>query len=289
MRLSNIASLVADMYATLTPAKDGGVSEEVLKNFAERTANHVKDTLEAKDEREREARVLYASEVGEHCTRKLYYKLSNVCGESIPPHTYYKFLYGDIVEETALLLAEASGHLVTDPQLKVVATFGDWQVRGRQDATIDGVTVDVKSMSQYGMDKLTSNLDDYDDPFGYVDQVSFYRNYGPKQGDGDVAILGVDKTLGHIKLSLGRGLDREHQDAKIRATIQELSTGLLPARGYDAIPEGKSGNHKLGVSCSYCAYKKECYPGLRTFLYSKGPTFLTEVVVEPKVPELHNG
>ena len=289
MRLSNIASLVADMYATLTPAKDGGVSEEVLRNFAERTANHVKDTLEAKDEREREPRVLYASEVGERCTRKLYYKLSNVAGESIPPHTYYKFLYGDIVEETALLLAEASGHRVEDPQLKVVATFGDWQVRGRQDATIDGVTVDVKSMSQYGMDKLTNNLDDYDDPFGYVDQVSFYRNYGPKQGDGDVAILGVDKTLGHIKLSSGCGLDREHQDAKINATIQELSTGNLPARGYLPIPEGKSGNQKMGVSCSYCAYKKACYPGLRTFLYSKGPVFLTEVVVEPKVPELHNG
>jgi hypothetical protein len=45
--------------------------------------------------------------------------------------------------------------------------------------------------------------------------------------------------------------------------------------------EGQSGNRKLSTNCSYCDYKKECWPGLRTFIYSKGPVYLTKVEREP--------
>lgn len=284
-----INSLVNDMYSVLIPSKEGGVSDVVLKNFAERMVGHVSDTLSLREDRARESGVLYASEVGEKCMRKLYYRLTNSEAEPIPAHTHYKFLYGDIVEETALLLAEASGHEVAECQTKVVATFGNWEVRGRMDAVIDGVMVDVKSMSSFGMDKLTHSLDDYDDPFGYVDQVSFYRNFGTMQGEGDVAILGVDKTLGHIKLAVGKGVPKAVQEQNISAKIAVLDNGSVPDCGYEPVPEGKSGNMKLGVACSYCPYKKLCYPNLRTFLYSNGPKFLSTVAVEPKVPELNHG
>ncbi len=60
-----------------------------------------------------------------------------------------------------------------------------------------------------------------------------------------------------------------------------------PARiDWGIVPDGKSGNMKLGTKCSYCKYKNECHPDLRTFLYSGGPRFLTEVVNEPKVLEV---
>ncbi len=48
---------------------------------------------------------------------------------------------------------------------------------------------------------------------------------------------------------------------------------------------------KLSVGCSYCAYKNDCWSdandghGLRKFIYSKGPRWLTKVVSEPNVPE----
>ncbi len=59
-----------------------------------------------------------------------------------------------------------------------------------------------------------------------------------------------------------------------------------PNRGFMAEPDGKSGNMQLCMECRYCEYKHTCWPGLRTFLYSGGPRFLTKVVKEPDVPEV---
>jgi len=42
----------------------------------------------------------------------------------------------------------------------------------------------------------------------------------------------------------------------------------------------------LPVGCSYCAFKHECYPELRTFIYSNGPKFLVEVARAPTVMEV---
>jgi len=59
-----------------------------------------------------------------------------------------------------------------------------------------------------------------------------------------------------------------------------------PERCFDPVPDGKSGNMKLPVGCSYCHFKHSCYPNLRTFMYYSGPRFLTEVANEPKVQEI---
>ena len=53
------------------------------------------------------------------------------------------------------------------------------------------------------------------------------------------------------------------------------------------VPEGTSGNMKLDIKCSYCPYKKACYPDMRTFLYSRGPVHLAVVKKEPKVQEIN--
>ena len=65
-----------------------------------------------------------------------------------------------------------------------------------------------------------------------------------------------------------------------------------PARCHEAVPDGKSGNRKLGINCSYCSHKARCWAdindgqGLRTFIYSTGPRYLTDVVKLPKVHEV---
>jgi hypothetical protein len=49
---------------------------------------------------------------------------------------------------------------------------------------------------------------------------------------------------------------------------------------------------QLAKGCTWCKYKHECHKdsndgnGLRTFRYSTGYKYLTEVVVEPKVDEI---
>ena len=55
---------------------------------------------------------------------------------------------------------------------------------------------------------------------------------------------------------------------------------------YPPVPDGKSGNSKLSIGCSYCQFKDHCYPNLRVFAYSYGPKYLVDVVKEPKVQEV---
>ena len=64
-----------------------------------------------------------------------------------------------------------------------------------------------------------------------------------------------------------------------------LSSLVPPSRGFKPEADGKSGNMKLGVNCSYCDFKEKCHPGLRTFMYYKGTVFLTKVERVPDVKD----
>jgi hypothetical protein len=205
--------------------------------------------------------------------------------EPLPAEAYLKFLYGDIAELLLLYLVEVSGHDVQGTQ----DTQEIEGVQGHRDAVIDGTIVDVKSASSYSFKKFSEGRLAEDDAFGYVDQLQSYLYSG--QTDDKVkdknraAFLVLDKVLGHICLDIHEKKDIPY-DAIYRHKKEMVSSESPPERGFDPIPEGQSGNRKLGVNCSYCDFKHKCYPNLRTFLYSTGPVFLTEVQREPKVPEV---
>ena len=71
-----------------------------------------------------------------------------------------------------------------------------------------------------------------------------------------------------------------------------VTSDTVPSKCYDDIADGASGNRKLDVGCSYCAYKVNCWKdansgtGLRKFIYANGPRYLTKVVKEPDVNEV---
>jgi RecB family exonuclease len=94
----------------------------------------------------------------------------------------------------------------------------------------------------------------------------------------------VDKTLGNICLDTYPKTETDYS-AKVDELREMLAKPEPPDRQFEPVPEGKSGNEKLCTYCSYCDFKKECYPELRTFIYSNGPVFLTKVEREPKVFE----
>ena len=61
-----------------------------------------------------------------------------------------------------------------------------------------------------------------------------------------------------------------------------------PEQCYELVPDGKSGNTKLAMECSYCVFKQHCFPDMKVFAYSTGPRFLVDVVNYPKVAEVYN-
>lgn len=279
----SIDTLVEDIYATFS---GDPFSEDALEAFGRTLGN----TLGSRITSQRATPTLRGSNLGSKCDRKLYYSINQPGdAEHLPPSARFKFLYGDLLEELLLFLAAQAGHRVEAQQAEVNVNG----VLGHIDAIIDGRLVDVKSASTYGFKKFESNGLGSDDPFGYLDQIGAYHyalRDDPRITDrGVVSFLAVDKTLGHIVLDSYVAPEKDY-DALVDQKRAMLAQKEPPSRAYAPVPDGKSGNLKLGVSCSYCDFKRTCYPELRTFIYSSGPTFLVETVREPKVAEIgHNG
>jgi hypothetical protein len=219
--------------------------------------------------------------------RQLWYDKRYGKEEKLPPHTIFKFIYGDLIESLLLFLAKMSGHSVTSRQAEV-AIDG---IKGHIDADIDGVTVDVKSASTHSFRKFNDGTLVENDPFGYIEQLAGYS----KARDTDGAFLAADKQNGHIaymavsKDDLAAAVNVEERITYLKEVLESESE---PERCYEDEEEGKSGNRALGINCSYCPHNKRCWAdsndglGLRTFLYSGGPRFLTKVVREPNVKEI---
>lgn len=218
--------------------------------------------------------------------RQLWYDKHYGREEKLSAATLIKFMFGEIIEQLLLFLASKSGHDVKAKQAEV--TLGG--VKGHIDAEIDNVTVDVKSASPYAFRKFLNKQQFIDDDsFGYVEQLSGYS----KARDQDGGFLAMEKVKG--ELAYLHFPKEELAVFKVEDRIEYLKTAIEspepPPRCHEAEPMGASGNMKLGVNCSYCDHKVRCWAdsngglGLRTFIYSSGPVFLTEVKSEPKVYE----
>lgn len=278
--MKDISTLVGDIYRLVD--KGGDISDELVDGFASSLAGIVRDRMKEREQ----ASYLRPSNIGEKCDRRLWYSVNHPSlAEPLTPETKLKFLIGDIHEAVLLFLAEAAGHSVTGQQ--DVVSIGP--VSGSRDAVVDGVLLDVKSASSRSFDKFVAGIKPGTDSFGYLKQLNFYLE--ASQDDELVtdksraAFLASDKTLGKITLDVHERAGYDFGKL-IETKLALLASPQLPAKGYFPEPFGESGNEKLGVECSYCPFKRACYPNLRTFIYSYGPVFLTTVKREPKVPEV---
>lgn len=274
-----IQTLVKDIYALFTEPHE--FDEGNVETFAHRLATHIKNRIS--DEKGKPS--LRMSNLGTPCDRKLWYSINMAeKAEALPPATRFKFLYGDILEELVLFLAAEAGHTVEGTQ----DTMEINGVKGHRDAVIDGVLVDVKSASTYSYRKFSEHLTKDQDAFGYLDQLGAYlyasKNDPVVKDKNKAAFIAVDKTLGNIVVDVqpntGKNYDKLVDDK--RAIVQAKEP---PPRAYEDEEDGKSGNRKLGVACSYCPFKRECWPDLKVYSYSTGPRFLTVVKNAPKVME----
>jgi len=280
-------TLIQDVYNLVDTKEipEGVNVEKVLDQFAENVKEILLNNITTHKEDNRKLRM---SNIGKK-DRQLWYNYNGYEGEPLLPHTRIKFLYGHLIEEMVLALVKLSGHTVTDEQKKVEVD----EIRGSMDCKIDGLLVDVKSTSSYGFKKFKDGSLIDDDPFGYIDQI---KGYAHAEGQRQFGWLAMDKTNGHLTL-LKYDMEDEKSphwtklnffsiEDRISHIKKVVASKQPPARCYEVEPDGKSGNMKLGLGCSYCQYKHICHPGLRTFLYANGPRYLTTVVKTPDVIEV---
>lgn len=278
--MKTLDTLIPDIYRLFT--HEHKFDKKNVSAFGKRLS----EIIESRIDQERRAPVLRMSNLGTPCLRKLWYQVNMAeAAEPIDGPALLKFLYGHILEELVLFLSKEAGHDVTGEQTELSING----VLGHRDAIIDGVLVDVKSASSYSFEKFANGTLAEDDAFGYLDQINAYLYASQKDEKvnekGKAAFIAVDKTLGKIAILPVESNEVDY-DKRITQIRQVLSDTKPPKRHYEDIPDGASGNRKLGVSCSYCEFKKTCWPGLRTFKYSKSHTYLTTVGKLPKVEEV---
>lgn len=280
-------NVVADIYA-LMESKDADPSVDVEAEI-EKFGESVKALMRTEFGRKKreDNRKLRLSNIG-RTDRYLWNHFNGTEGEELQPHTYVKFMYGHLIEEMLLFLTRMAGHSVTDEQ-KVCNVEG---IVGHMDCKIDGVVTDVKSASSFGFKKFKDGTLAYDDPFGYIDQIKAYAH---SEGQTEFGWLAMDKANGHLTYLKYDLTDTEAPvyealkgDIVDRVKhVKKLVEQPEPAEWcYQPVPDGKSGNSKLSIGCSYCQFKDHCYPNLRVFAYSYGPKYLVDVVKEPKVQEV---
>ena len=234
---------------------------------------------------------LRMSALGQPCPRKLWFDVNldhdDELSEKLSGDTKLKFMYGDLTEELVLLVASIAGHRVEGVQ-GVCEING---VKGHRDAIIDGELIDVKSASQFGFLKFKDHKLEEDDPFGYMIQIMCYlfsSQDDPLLVNKDRAsFLAFDKQSGKMCLDT---YDKPSWFDKIPELVEKRKLQVnqkdLPDRGFEPVPDGKSGNMKLPMNCSYCARKFRCHDNIRTFVSSRGPVYLTEVKREPRMLEI---
>tara|TARA_B110000908_G_scaffold46195_1_gene56256 strand:- start:5905 stop:6771 length:867 start_codon:yes stop_codon:yes gene_type:complete len=281
-----IATLVEDMESVIYGNKgwDETIGQVVGTNIAQMAQDRFKAPQEPRG-------YLSMSSLGTPCSRKLWYKINQTDNaEKLQANALLKFFYGDMIEELALGIAQQAGHTVVGQQDRMDAHG----IKGSRDCVIDGMTVDVKSASPYSFKKFKEgNLRDQD-PFGYISQLSSYV-YAAKDDPLVTnktcgAFLVIDKVNGHICLDM---YDFTEEMKTKEKEIEDIKAMVLqkvpPARTFEDEPQSKtSPNRKLKMECSYCEFKKSCWPGLRKFAYSYGPQYLTKVKKELKVTEVED-
>ena len=278
MTQKTLDTLVPDIFNLFDPKIAHEPSEENLEYAAQTFKELLRTRLGA---RENLRDPLRFSSLGKK-DRQIWYMAHGYEPEDMSAKTYFKFLYGDVIELLVLFLAKEAGHTVEGLQDEVEVNG----VKGHIDAIIDGTVVDVKSASPFGYKKFEKNEVTEDDPFGYTAQLAGYANVlTPGQ---EAAWVAFDKVSGDICVSkLSSSIIADHKpEERIEHLKKVVDSPIPPVRCYEAVPGGKSGNMKLDTGCSYCAFKHDCWPNLRAFAYSNGPRYLTNVVKEPDVPEI---
>lgn len=281
-----LKDLPAKVYSLFDPKTAHDYSKDNLEALGENVKEIVARRLtEIRDPTEK--KVLRFSSLGKP-DRQLWYEANKPeLADEMAPKTYLKFLYGDVIEQLMLFLMKEAGYKIENEQLEVELDG----VKGHLDATADGITVDVKSASPQGYIKFANGTLKENDSFGYIGQISSYGNVvTPEKG---AAFVAFDKVHGDVCVSgLGReGIAEFDTKGRIAHLKEVIANENKPEKCYEDVEDGKSGNRKLSTQCSYCAYKFDCWAesndgkGLRTFIYSNGPRYLTKVERLPDVRE----
>lgn len=293
--MSSIDTLLADIYSLKSngiPADQVDMYDELFEEFGQTMAASLKQSVTQRDP---DKIGIWFSNLGDP-TCKAWYRMKKYPKPPLEPWVTLKFFFGDMAEAYVLALAKMAGHKVEREQEHLTYfTPAGTKVSGRIDAVIDGNVVDVKTSSAIGMFKWNRGISEENDDFGYRHQLAGYMDAMEDVNKDAGYFLTIDKELGHLVLAKHERRHLPDMRTKMMQLEEALAQDTPPPRAFAPVPEGKSGNMRLGTVCKYCPFKDECWKnmnggrGLRRFAYSGAPKWFTHVEREPQVKEVFDG
>ena len=212
-----------------------------------------------------------------------------------PSHDFIvRMIIGDMLEALVIVLLKAAKIEVKSQHQKVSLGVGDRQIEGEYDIELDDGIYDIKSVSPFSFTTKFNADNGYDkikqsDSFGYISQGHGYGMAANKPFKGWIAI---NKTTGEIVFTDSKHTDEEKKE--VYSKIYNTSVALLDEKPFErcftdveeVYYSKPTGNRTLGIECSYCPYKHNCWENLefRRQLPSKGknPKWMWYTKIDPK-------
>lgn len=197
--------------------------------------------------------------------------------EEMTYNAILRFLIGDLVECAVMAILKGAGVKITESQGKCELDLAGEHIQGTLDLVIDdpvdGEKVwDVKSASPYSYaQKFSKGYDNLkeDDPFGYLMQGHLYAESKGKDFGGWIV---VDKSSGEIQFVQApddQQEDRDYYISEAGKVIESLMSNFTykkpPIEPVDEsfTLQGEkiyTGNKLLSKNCTFCGYRKHCWP-----------------------------
>ena len=212
-----------------------------------------------------------------------------------PSHDFIvRMIIGDMLEALVIVLLKAAKIEVKSQHQKVSLGVGDRQIEGEYDIELDDGIYDIKSVSPFSFTTKFNADNGYDkikqsDSFGYISQGPGYGMAANKPFKGWIAI---NKATGEIVFTDSKHTDEEKKE--VYSKIYNTSVALLDEKPFErcftdveeVYYSKPTGNRTLGIECSYCPYKHDCWDNLefRRQLPSKGknPKWTWYTKIDPK-------
>lgn len=249
------------LHQFLQEASKGNVT--ISQQTATKIGEDVRDAVIRQfDNNQRRVFRLRMSNIGKPYCQLWFEK--NKPDEALPrPNTFaIAMLIGDIVEAVLKGLMTEAGIEYGDSD-NVVLDIETGKISGSYDMVLDGAVVDIKSASDWSYKNKFESYESLknSDAFGYVGQLAGYAKAAGLLPGG---WLVLNKSTGDFKY-VPAELDIDTELTKLKETHDKLEKNEFE-RCFEPIAETfnrkETGNTILPKECSFCDFRKSCWPNL---------------------------
>ncbi len=183
-----------------------------------------------------------------------------------------RFLIGDLVEATAILVMKAAGVNVQQEQGQCSLELDGHTVNGTLDVIIDDKVWDIKSTSPWSFENKFSGRGGYDaikedDPFGYIMQGFLYSESQGLPFGGWVAINKSSGEWDFVEAPDNQDEDRETYLKEAAQRVRDIVNDAKFKIPFTSLPETytykgvkyETGNRLMPKTCTFCSFKEHCW------------------------------